>query len=77
MNRPTDMKNLCLASKDLYAFTIPRLYRKVVLYVGGPLDHRVPALLGRENQGLRHIRKLILKPQYPFDEEHAHFTLRS
>ena len=60
INRPEDLKSLCLTSKSLRDIATPPLYRKVFLSVGGHKDIRVSGLLSRTNPGVQHIRKVYL-----------------
>ncbi|KAL2045738.1 hypothetical protein N7G274_002169 [Stereocaulon virgatum] len=59
--RPEDLKHLCLTSKQIRNIVTPQLYRKVLLFIGGEKDLRVPALLSRSNPGIQHIRKIYLQ----------------
>ncbi|KAF3033560.1 hypothetical protein E8E12_002528 [Didymella heteroderae] len=58
--RPTDLKSLCLTSKQLREITVRRLYREVSIDVGSSKDTRLGAFLNPKNIGLQHIRKLDL-----------------
>ncbi|KAF1816311.1 hypothetical protein P152DRAFT_463920 [Eremomyces bilateralis CBS 781.70] len=58
--RPTDLKSLCLTSKQLHAITVRQLYHSVTLDVGGPNDGQLTSLLNVKNIGLPYIRKLDL-----------------
>lgn len=60
IDRPTDLKNLCLTSKQLREITVRRLYRQVTIDVGSSKDTRLGAFLNPRNIGLPHIRKLDL-----------------
>lgn len=60
INRPTDLKSLCLTSKQLREITVRRLYRDVTIDVGSSKDTRLGAFLSPKNIGLQHIRKLDL-----------------
>ncbi|KAF9696841.1 hypothetical protein EKO04_005300 [Ascochyta lentis] len=60
INRPTDLKSLCLTSKQLRDITVRHLYRQVTIDVGSSKDTRLGAFLNPKNIGLPHIRKLDL-----------------
>ncbi|KAG9199406.1 hypothetical protein G6514_008565 [Epicoccum nigrum] len=60
INRPTDLKSLCLTSKQLRDISARRLYREVTIDVGSSKDTRLGAFLNPKNIGLPHIRKLDL-----------------
>ncbi|KZM26141.1 uncharacterized protein EKO05_0000470 [Ascochyta rabiei] len=60
ISRPTDLKSLCLTSKQLREITVRRLYRQVTIDVGSSKDTRLGAFLNPKNIGLPHIRKLDL-----------------
>jgi hypothetical protein len=60
VNRPTDLKNLCLTSKLCQDVALRALYHTVSLDVGGTTDSRLTAFLKPENKGLKHIRKIRL-----------------
>ena len=61
IDRPTDQKNLCLVSHEFQDLALPDLYRTMILFVGGPQDLRLSAMLGRENPGIKHIRDIYLR----------------
>lgn len=60
INRPTDLKALCLTSKQLRQIAVRRLYHEVTVDVGSSKDTRLGAFLNPKNIGLPHIRKLDL-----------------
>lgn len=60
MIRPTDLVNVCLASKDLHNLAVAELYREVTLEVGAPTDNRLTAFINPRNIGLKHLKKLDL-----------------
>ncbi|KAF1361900.1 hypothetical protein EJ07DRAFT_164371 [Lizonia empirigonia] len=60
ISRPTDLKSLCLTSRQLGEITARRLYRQVTIDVGSTKDTRLAAFLNPHNIGLQHIRKLDL-----------------
>lgn len=61
MVRPTDLQNLCLTSKSFRELATPLLYRKVTLFIGGPRDVHISAMLSRTNPGVQYIRKIYLQ----------------
>ncbi|MCJ1471616.1 hypothetical protein MMC13_000256 [Lambiella insularis] len=74
IDRPTDLKNLCLTSKELREVTTPFLYRSIHLFVGGPQDLRLSAFLGRENPGIPHIREIFLRlEKLVIQDKHRHY----
>lgn len=58
--RITDLKNICLVSKELHEIAVRFLYKSVSLDVGCASDHRLPAFLNPRNKGLKHIRQIRL-----------------
>ncbi|KAI9654926.1 MAG: hypothetical protein M1821_005679 [Bathelium mastoideum] len=81
INRPTDMKSLCLTSKQLHEITARQLYRNVSLDVGSPNDTKLSAFMNPKNIGLKHMRTLDLYLAEIRDKcynqvAHAHFTVR-
>ncbi|KAH7091032.1 hypothetical protein FB567DRAFT_437077 [Paraphoma chrysanthemicola] len=60
VTRPTDLRNICLACKQLHEIAVRQLYHEVTLDVGSPNDNRLGAFLNPKNIGLPHIRKLDL-----------------
>ncbi|KAL9065564.1 MAG: hypothetical protein Q9157_007427, partial [Trypethelium eluteriae] len=92
INRPTDMKSLCLTSRQLHEITVRQLYRNVSLDVGSPNDTKLSAFMNPKNIGLKYLRTLDLylaeirdkcynqrykKPKAEkMQVAHAHFTVR-
>ncbi|KAF2134539.1 hypothetical protein P153DRAFT_371903 [Dothidotthia symphoricarpi CBS 119687] len=60
VTRPTDLKNLCLACKQLHEIAVRQLYYEVTLDVGSPSDTRLASFLSPKNIGLQHVRKIDL-----------------
>ena len=60
ITRPTDLRSLCLVSRELRTLAVPLLYRRVSLTVGGDRDLLLSALLGRDNPGLAYIREISI-----------------
>ncbi|KAL6710451.1 hypothetical protein ACN47E_008499 [Coniothyrium glycines] len=60
INRPTDLKNVCLTCKQLHSIAVRQLYYEVTLDVGSANDTRLAAFLSPKNIGLQHVRKLDL-----------------
>ncbi|KAJ4375210.1 hypothetical protein N0V83_002296 [Neocucurbitaria cava] len=58
--RPTDLKSVCLACKQLHEIAVRQLYHEVTLDVGSANDTRLAAFLSPRNIGLQHVRKLDL-----------------
>lgn len=74
IDRPSDLKNLCLTSKELRNIATPILYRSVHLFVGGPQDLRLSAFLGRENPGILHIKEIFLRlEKMVTQDKHRHY----
>lgn len=78
--RPTDLKNICLVSKELHDIAVRFLYRNVAFDLGGPNDTKLSAFLNPNNKGLKHIRQIRLYLANVRDrcnqEQHAHFATR-
>jgi hypothetical protein len=60
VSRPTDLKNVCLACKQLHEIAVRQLYHDVTIDVGSPSDQRLLAFLSPKNIGLPHVRKIDL-----------------
>lgn len=80
INRPTDLRNVCLACKQLHEIAVRQLYYEVTLDVGSPNDTRLGAFLNPRNIGLPHIRKLDLYLADVMDKcnqlQQANFAIR-
>ena len=78
--RPSDLKNVCLISKELHEIAVRFLYREVSLDLGGVNDNFMPALLNPRNIGLKHIRQIRLYLAHKSDtcnqEQQATFATR-
>lgn len=61
IDRPTDLKTLCLTCKEFRELATPILYRSIHLFVGGQQDLRLIPFLGRDNPGIPHIREMFLR----------------
>lgn len=66
ISRPEDLKNVCLTCKELREVATPSLYRRMLLFIGGQKDLRISAMLGRDNPGIPHIRKIYLEFEKTF-----------
>ncbi|MCJ1384471.1 hypothetical protein MMC17_007588 [Xylographa soralifera] len=74
IDRPTDLKNLCLGSKELRHITTPILYRSIHLFVGGAQDLRLSAFLGAGNPGITHVREIFLRlEKMVIQDKHRHY----
>ena len=60
VNRPSDLKNVCLVSKELHEIAVRFLYHDVSLELGSLKDHLMPPFMSSHNIGLKHIRKIRL-----------------
>jgi hypothetical protein len=60
VNRPSDLKNVCLVSKELHEIAVRFLYHDVSLELGSLRDYHMPAFMSRHNIGVKHIRKITL-----------------
>ncbi|KAK4548740.1 hypothetical protein LTR36_008513 [Oleoguttula mirabilis] len=58
--RPSDLKNVCLVSKQLHEIAVKPLYRNISFDLGGTNDTRLAGLLNPHNKGLKHIRRIRL-----------------
>ncbi|KAF2853689.1 hypothetical protein T440DRAFT_285951 [Plenodomus tracheiphilus IPT5] len=80
INRPTDLKNVCLVCKQLHEIAVRSLYYEVTLDVGSPNDTRLAAFLNPKNIGLKHVRKLDLYLADVLDKcgqlQQANFAIR-
>ena len=77
VDRPTDLKNMCLVSREFQDLALPELYKIMILFVGGPQDlrcvetpqiktqrsytNRLSAMLGRDNPGIKYIQEIYLR----------------
>lgn len=62
ITKPSDMVSLCLSHRVLHQVTVPHLYNKIVLSIGGENDLNLPAIFSQGNIGVKHIRDLHLMP---------------
>ncbi|CAN9375377.1 unnamed protein product [Alternaria alternata] len=80
INRPTDLKNVCLTCKQLHEIAVRQLYYEVTLDVGSSHDTRLAAFLNPKNIGLQHVRKLDLYLADVLDkcnqQQQANFAIR-
>ncbi|KAK5115176.1 hypothetical protein LTR85_009934 [Meristemomyces frigidus] len=60
INRPSDLKSICLVNKQFHELAVKPLYRNVSLDLGSPNDTRLSAFLNPNNKGLKHIRQIRL-----------------
>ena len=60
VQRPGDLKALCLTSKLLQKLATPFLYRTVSLKLGGLRDSHITGLASRFNYGIQHTKRLNL-----------------
>jgi hypothetical protein len=72
VNRPSDLKNICLVSKELHEITVRFLYHFK--------DNLMPSFLSPRNIGLKHIRQIHLYLAHVTDrcnqEQQATFATR-
>ena len=61
IDRPTDLKMLCLTCKELRELVTPILYRTIQLFVGGQRDLRLISFLSQSNPGLPYIREMYIR----------------
>ena len=80
VRRPSDLKNVCLASKELHEIAVRFLYYRLSLDLGSTKDNHIPSLLSPHNIGLKHIRQVRLYLAHPPDrisqEQQATFATR-
>ncbi|KAF2753606.1 hypothetical protein EJ05DRAFT_165717 [Pseudovirgaria hyperparasitica] len=80
VTRPTDLKNLCLTSKQLHEIAVRPLYNEVTLDIGSPQDILLSSFLSPNNIGLKHIKKVDLYLATVLDPcnqlQQANFTIR-
>lgn len=60
VQRPGDLRTLCLTSKLVRELVTPFLYRTVSLKLGGLKDSRIAGLASRFNSGILHTKRLDL-----------------
>lgn len=80
INRPSDLRNVCLTCKQLHDIAVRPLYYEVTLEVGSANDTRLAAFLSPRNIGLKHVRKLDLYLADVIDKcnqlQQANFAIR-
>jgi hypothetical protein len=60
VNRPSDLKNICLVSKELHEIAVRFLYHRISLDLGSFKDNLMPSFLSPRNIGLKYIRQIHL-----------------
>ena len=60
LDRPSDLKNVCLVSKELHEIAVRYLYHDVSLDLGSQKDFLMSDFMDPRNIGLKHIRKIRL-----------------
>ncbi|KAI9878317.1 MAG: hypothetical protein M1830_001250 [Pleopsidium flavum] len=60
IDRPTDLKSLCLTSKDVRDVAVRELYRNVSFDMGSHKDVHVSSFLARDNPGLPYVREIAI-----------------
>ncbi|KAI9871354.1 MAG: hypothetical protein M1830_002991 [Pleopsidium flavum] len=60
IDRPTDLKSLCLTSKDVRDVAVRELYRNVSFDMGSHKDIHVSSFLARDNPGLPYVREIAI-----------------
>ena len=60
ITRPSDLKSLCLTSRETRDVAVRRLYRKVFLDIGGAKAVLVSGFLARDNPGIPHVRDVTV-----------------
>jgi hypothetical protein len=80
VNRPSDLKNICLVSKELHEIAVRFLYHRISLDLGSFKDNLMPSFLSPRNIGLKHIRQIHLYLAHVTDrcnqEQQATFATR-
>lgn len=80
INRPSDLKNVCLVSKELHGIAVRFLYHRISLDLGSFKDNLIPSFLSPRNIGLKHIRQIHLYLAHVTDrcnqEQQATFATR-
>ena len=78
--RPSDLKSICLTTKELHEIAVRFLYRNVSLDLGSAQDTRLSAFLNPRNIGLKYIRQIRLYLAHVQDrcnqEQQAAFATR-
>lgn len=60
VNRPSDLKNVCLVSREMHEIAVRYLYHDVSLELGSRKDKIILESFIPSNIGLKHIRKIGL-----------------
>ena len=80
INRPNDLRNVCLACKQLHEIAVRQLYKEVTLDHGSPNEIHFASFLSPKNIGLPHLRRLDLfladVPEKCNQLQHANFVVR-
>jgi len=80
IKRPSELKKICLVSKELHGIAVRFLYHRISLDLGSFKDNLMPSFLNPRNIGLRHIRQIHLYLAHVTDrcnqEQQATFATR-
>ena len=80
VKRPSDLKKICLVSKELHSIAVRFLYHRISLDLGSFKDNLMPSFLSSRNIGLKYIRQIHLYLAHVTDrcnqEQQATFATR-
>jgi hypothetical protein len=80
IKRPSDLKKICLVSKELHGIAVRFLYHRISLDLGSFKDNLMPSFLSPRNIGLKYIRQIHLYLAHVTDrcnqEQQATFATR-
>lgn len=60
IKRPSELKKICLVSKEFHGIAVRFLYHRISLDLGSFKDNLMPAFLSPNNIGLKYIRQIHL-----------------
>ena len=60
IKRPSELKKICLVSKEFHSIAVRFLYHRISLDLGSFKDNLMPSFLSPRNIGLKYIRQLHL-----------------
>jgi len=80
IKRPSELKKICLVSKELRGIAVRFLYHRISLDLGSFKDNLMPSFLSPRNIGLKYIRQIHLYLAHVTDrcnqEQQATFATR-
>jgi hypothetical protein len=80
IKRPSDLKKICLVSKEFHSIAVRFLYHRISLDLGSFKDNLIPSFLSPRNIGLKYVRQIHLYLAHVTDrcnqEQQATFATR-